>query len=278
MQLYDYTALKISKVVTTSYSTSFSMATSMLDKNHRKAIYAIYGFVRFADEIVDTFHDFKKEELLKKFEADLQDALKQGISLNPILHSFQIVVKKYNIPYQYIDAFLTSMKNDLNKKHYISKPEADEYIYGSADVVGLMCLRVFTDGDEARFSELKEPAMKLGSAFQKVNFLRDMKNDTEELGRIYFPNLVTDDFNEKNKQKIIADIEADFYDAFQGIKQLPKSTKTAVLSAYYYYHELLLKIKNTPAEKIMDLRVRISNFKKITLLVKATVLCKLNVI
>jgi phytoene/squalene synthetase len=254
------------------------MATSMLDKNHRDAIYAIYGFVRFADEIVDTFHDFRKKELLDKFESDLQDALKQGISLNPILQSFQIVVKKYNIPYEYIDAFLTSMKYDLDKKHYENKSEADAYIYGSADVVGLMCLRVFTDGDETRFNELKIPAMKLGSAFQKVNFLRDMKKDTEELGRIYFPNLVKDDFNEVGKQKIIAEIEADFHEAFRGIKQLPKSTKIAVLSAYYYYRELLLKIKNTPAEKIMNSRVRISNFKKINLLVKATVLCKLNMV
>lgn len=278
MELYNRTAIKISKVVTTSYSTSFSMATGMLDKEHREAIYAIYGFVRFADEIVDTFHNYDKDLLLDKFEKDLQDALNQGISLNPILQSFQLAVKKYNIPHKYIDAFLTSMKYDLNKKHYQNKLESDEYIYGSADVVGLMCLRVFTDGNDKRFNELKKPAMKLGSAFQKVNFLRDLKNDTEELGRFYFPNLVHNRFNEENKKIIINDIENDFQEAFEGIKQLPKSTRVAVLSAYYYYRRLLLKIKNTPANEIMESRIRISDFKKIRLLVKATVLCKLNVI
>lgn len=278
MKLFDHTATKISKVVTTSYSTSFSMATGMLDKKHRDAVYAIYGFVRFADEIVDTFHEFNKKELLDKFENDLKDALAQGISMNPILHSFQNVVREYGIPYQYIDAFLTSMKYDLDKKNYENQLEADTYIYGSADVVGLMCLRVFTDGDETRFNELKKPAMKLGSAFQKVNFLRDLKNDTEDLGRIYFPNLVNGEFNEASKLIIIKDIEADFKEAFEGIKQLPKSTRVAVLSAYYYYLELLLKIKNIPAKEIMVSRVRISNFKKIVLLVKAKVLCKLNVI
>lgn len=276
MQLYDNTALKISKVVTTSYSTSFSMATEMLDKKHREAIYAIYGFVRFADEIVDTFHEFNKKELLDKFESDLKDAIKQGISLNPILHSFQIVVKEFDIPIQYIDAFLTSMKHDLNKKIYENKLEADTYIYGSADVVGLMCLRVFTDGNEARFNELKKPAMKLGSAFQKVNFLRDLKADTEELGRTYFPNLVNGEFNDETKSKIIEDIETDFKEAFQGIKQLPQSSRVAVLSAYYYYLELLLKIKNIPTKDIMVSRVRISDFRKISLLIKAKILCKLN--
>lgn len=276
MQLYDNTALKISKVVTTSYSTSFSMATEMLDKKHREAIYAIYGFVRFADEIVDTFHEFNKKELLDKFESDLKDAIKQGISLNPILHSFQIVVKEFDIPIQYVDAFLTSMKHDLNKKIYENKLEADTYIYGSADVVGLMCLRVFTDGNEARFNELKKPAMKLGSAFQKVNFLRDLKADTEELGRTYFPNLVNGEFNDETKSKIIEDIETDFKEAFQGIKQLPQSSRVAVLSAYYYYLELLLKIKNLPTKDIMVSRVRISDFRKISLLIKAKILCKLN--
>lgn len=278
MQLYDNISLKISKIVTTSYSTSFSMATEMLDKKHRDAIYSIYGFVRFADEIVDTFHEFNKKELLDKFEFDLKDALKQGISLNPILHSFQMIVKEYEIPYQYIDAFLTSMKYDLNKKLYENKLEAETYIYGSADVVGLMCLRVFTDGNEVHFNELKKPAMKLGSAFQKVNFLRDLKNDTEKLGRTYFPDLVIGEFNEEIKLKIIEDIEADFKEAFQGIIQLPKSSRVAVLSAYYYYLELLLKMKNIPAKEIMVSRVRISDFRKISLLIKAKVLYKLNMV
>lgn len=276
MQQYDHTSLKISKIVTTSYSTSFSLATEMLGKKHRDAIYAIYGFVRLTDEIVDTFHEFNKKELLEKFEFDLKDALKRGISLNPVLHSFQIIVKEYGIPYEYIDAFLTSMKYDLNKKTYKNKLEADTYIYGSADVVGLMCLRVFTDGNEAQFNELKNPAMKLGSAFQKVNFLRDLKIDIEELGRTYFPNLVSEEFNEKNKLKIIEEIEADFKEAYAGIKQLPPSTRVAVLSAYYYYLELMLKIKNIPEKEIMASRIRISDFRKIALLIKAKVLCKLN--
>ncbi|MBK6284435.1 MAG: phytoene/squalene synthase family protein [Draconibacterium sp.] len=278
MNIYDNTATKISKVVTTSYSTSFSMATGMLDKKHRDAIYAIYGFVRFADEIVDSFHEFNKKKLLDKFESDLKDAIELGISMNPILHSFQKTVREYGIPYQYIDAFLTSMKCDLNKKHYENKLETDTYVYGSADVVGLMCLRVFTDGDEAQFNKLKKPAMKLGSAFQKVNFLRDLKNDTEELGRIYFPGLVNGDFNEESKLKIIQEIESDFNEAFEGIKQLPKSTRIAVLSAYFYYLELLLQLKNVPAKEIMVSRIRISNFRKISLLLKANVLCKLNLL
>ena len=173
---------------------------------------------------------------------------------------------------------LPILKFDLEKKYYENKLDADAYIYGSADVVGLMCLRVFTDGNETNFNKLKKPAMKLGSAFQKVNFLRDLKNDTEELGRMYFPTLLKENFNEINKQIIIADIESDFNEAYLGIKQLPKSSRIAVLSAYYYYSELLLKIKNSRAEKIMDTRVRVSNFRKVSLLVKATVLCKLNVI
>ncbi len=272
-------------MVTECYSTSFSMATGLLGKQHRDAIYSIYGFVRFADEIVDTFHDYPKKQLLEKFESDLKDALQQGISLNPILHSFQQTVKKYNIPFQNIDAFLTSMKCDLAKKNYNSKHEANEYIYGSADVVGLMCLRVFVDGNETRFKELEKPAMKLGSAFQKVNFIRDLKNDTQHLGRSYFPEVNNHNFNEKNKAEIIAEIEFDFDAAFLGIKQLPKTTKTAVLSAYYYYRDLLKKIyyyrdllkkiKNTPAEKVISSRIRISDTKKIMLLLKAKTACKL---
>lgn len=276
MKLYDRTTLKISKVVTTSYSTSFSMATSMLEKEHRDAIYSIYGFVRFADEIVDTFHEYPQNQLLEKFEADLGDALKLSISLNPVLHSFQCTVKKYNISNEYIDSFLTSMKFDLSKKEYGNQSEANEYIYGSADVVGLMCLRVFINGNEVRFNELKKPAMKLGSAFQKVNFIRDLKNDMEGLGRIYFPEIARETFNEQSKKIIIRDIEADFDEAYLGIKKLPKSTRVAVLSAFFYYKILLMKIKNTPAEKIMNSRIRISNFRKISLLLKAKVLCKFN--
>ena len=275
MKLYDKTAIKISKVVTKCYSTSFSMATGLLEKQHRDAIYSIYGFVRFADEIVDTFHGYPKKQLLEKFESDLKQALKQGISLNPVLHSFQLTVKEYNIPYQDIHSFLTSMKSDLDKKNYENKTEANQYIYGSADVVGLMCLRVFVDGNETRFEELEKPAMKLGSAFQKVNVIRDLKDDMQHLGRSYFPEVNNHNFNEKNKAEIITEIESDFEEAMLGIKRLPRSTKTAVLAAYYYYHGLLEKIKKTPAEKVISSRIRISDTKKLMLLFKAKMICKL---
>jgi 15-cis-phytoene synthase len=278
MRHYDSTAIKISRVVTKNYSTSFSLATSLLDKKHRDAIYSIYGFVRLADEIVDTFHEFPKERLLQKIEDDLKESLEQGICINPVLHSFQLVVKNYNIPYEYIDAFLQSMKSDLLIKEYNTKQKVGEYIYGSAEVVGLICLRVFTDGDEVRFNKLKKPAMKLGSAFQKVNFLRDLKNDTHTLNRIYFPELLWQNFNEKNKQEIIAEIEVEFDEAYKGIQKLPPGTRVAVLTAYYYYRILLMKIKNTPAEKIMESRIRISNFRKVYLLMKAKIVCQLNLL
>jgi 15-cis-phytoene synthase len=274
INLYNNTSIKISRVVTKSYSTSFSLATSLLEKQHRDAIYSIYGFVRLADEIVDTFHEYPKEQLLQKIENDLKESLEQGICINPVLHSFQLAVKKYHIPYEYIQAFRDSMKSDLSIKEYNTKQKAGEYIYGSAEVVGLICLRVFTDGDETRFNNLKKPAMKLGSAFQKVNFLRDLKNDTRTLNRIYFPELLLNDFNEQNKQAIIAEIETEFDEAFQGIQKLPQSTRVAVLTAYYYYRILLMKIKNTPAEKIMESRIRISNFRKLYLLLKAKIVCQ----
>lgn len=275
MDIYTKTSIAVSQRVTKNYSTSFYFAGLFFSKEVSQAIYSIYGFVRFADEIVDTFHDYPKKQLLEKFESDLKDALQQGISLNPILHSFQQTVKKYNIPYQNIDAFLTSMKSDLDKKTYENKTEANEYIYGSADVVGLMCLRVFVDGNESRFKELEKPAMKLGSAFQKVNFIRDLKDDTQYLGRSYFPEVNNNNFNEKNKAEIIADIEFDFDAAYLGIQKLPQSTKTAVLSAYYYYRGLLDKIKNTPPEKVISSRIRISDRKKIMLLLKAKTVCKM---
>lgn len=269
MELYNQTTYKISKLVTNKYSTSFSLATSMLNKKHSSAIYGIYGFVRFADEIVDTFHEYDKKILLDKFEEDLKLALEKKISLNPILHTFQKVVEEYKIPYEYIDAFLSSMKFDLEKKQYKTKLEADEYIYGSADVVGLMSLRVFTDGDEKYFQELKKPAMRLGSAFQKVNFLRDLKNDAENLGRNYFPELDYRNFTEDTKQIIIDDIEKDFQEAFAGIKKLPQDSKIAVLIAFLYYRSLLKKLKRTPAEKIQETRIRISNARKIVILLSA---------
>jgi len=244
----------------------------------RNAIYSIYGFVRFADEIVDTFHNFDKKYLLEKFESDYYDAVKQGISLNPILQSFQQTVKKYSISDEHIQAFLTSMKYDLVKNEYNDKAAADNYIYGSADVVGLMCLKVFCDGDDKLYHELEFSARKLGSAFQKVNFLRDLKNDIEILDRRYFPELQQKRFDEKNKLVVIKDIENDFSSAFIGIKKLPKRSKLAVLIAYYYYLSLLKKIKNTQADRILESRISVSNFKKMLLLLKAMFVYKLRLI
>ncbi len=278
MQLYHNSTFHVSKLITHKYSTSFSLATSLIEKEKRDAIYSVYGFVRFADEIVDTFHEFDKKYLLDKFESDYYDAVKHGISLNPILNSFQISVKKYKIPDEHIQAFLNSMKCDLEKKEYKSKTEADEYIYGSADVVGLICLKIFCNGDQKLYDELKHSAMKLGSAFQKVNFLRDLKNDMEILDRSYFPEIANLRFNEENKMLIIEDIENDFKTAYTGIKRLPHKSKLAVLIAYYYYQILLRKIKRTPSNKIVETRIRISNSKKMLLLLKAMFVYKFNLI
>jgi len=278
MQLFDETAFKISKLVTVNYSTSFSAATRLLDKKHREAIYSIYGFVRLADEIVDTFHAWNKTLLLEKFEQDLNQALEMGISLNPVLHSFQQTVKKFKIPEEYIRAFLNSMKSDLNKTVYKNKSETDNYIYGSADVVGLMCLCVFCDGENEKFQALKNPAMKLGSAFQKVNFLRDLNNDLNNLGRIYFPQLNGKEFDEASKKQIINEIKSDFREAKEGIKRLPGNSKLAVYVAYLYYSGLLNKLENTAAEKITISRIRISDLKKILILLKARIVYKLNLI
>jgi phytoene/squalene synthetase len=278
MQLYDQTAYQISKLVTENFSTSFSNATSLLDKNHRDAIYAIYGFVRFADEIVDTFHDRNKAFLLDKFEQDLNLAMELGISLNPVLHSFQMAVKKYKIPDEYISAFLTSMKSDLNKKQYKTKKEVNNYIYGSADVVGLMCLCVFCDGNHEKIETLKIPAMKLGSAFQKVNFLRDIRNDLNILGRTYFPQMVEKKFDKTTKKQIIEEIKADFREAYEGIKLLPSDSKQAVYLAYLYYSRLLKKLENTSPDKILTSRIRISDFRKLLILIRAKIVYKLNLI
>ncbi len=278
MQLYFKTTYNVSKLITRSYSTSFSIATSLFEKEMRDAIYAIYGFVRLVDEIVDSFHDYDKKYLLEKFESDYYDAVKQGISLNPVLQSFQQTVKKYNISDEHIQAFLTSMKQDLVKNEYSDKAKADNYIYGSADVVGLMCLKVFCNGDDKLYQELEFPARKLGSAFQKVNFLRDLKNDIEILDRRYFPEIQQRMFDEKNKLIVIQDIENDFNAAFVGVKKLPKRSKLAVLIAYYYYMSLLKKIKKTQADRILESRISISNFKKMFLLLKAMFIYKLRLI
>ncbi|WP_158838473.1 phytoene/squalene synthase family protein [Polaribacter sp. L3A8] len=278
-ELFDSVSNDCSKLVTKKYSTSFSLAVNMLSPKIRTDIYNIYGFVRFADEIVDTFHDYDKELLMEHFERDYYLAKEHGISLNPILNSFQQTVSKYKIPDAMVQAFLKSMKADLFKTEYETKEEYDAYIYGSADVVGLMCLKVFVDGDDKRFEELKNAAMRLGSAFQKVNFLRDLKDDFEVLNRSYFPNINLGELDAASKELIINEIEADFDFAYQnGILKLPAEAKFGVYMAYRYYRRLLKKLKKVPSEKIMDTRIRISDPMKINLLARSYVKYKLNII
>ena len=276
-EAFDEVSIKCSKIVTKQYSTSFSLAVKMLDKSIRNAIYSIYGFVRFSDEIVDSFHEYDKEALINDFEKDYYRALESRISLNPILNSFQHTVKEYEIDNDLIQAFLTSMKLDLKKSEY-TDTEYNEYIYGSADVVGLMCLKVFVKGNQEKYDSLKESAMKLGSAFQKVNFLRDLKDDYEELNRSYFPNIDVKNLNNESKKMIIQEIEEDFKNALIGIKKLPKDAKFGVYTAYIYYLSLLKKLKRTPAEEIIKTRIRISNTFKILLLIKSFVTYKAKLI
>jgi phytoene/squalene synthetase len=247
--LFDSVSRQCSKLVTQSYSTSFSMATKMLSESIRQDIYNIYGFVRFADEIVDTFHDYNKKDLFDRFSEDLEHALVNRISLNPILNAFQETYHKYDIDKHLVDAFMNSMHLDLHKQTYLTEEEYKAYIYGSADVVGLMCLKVFVKGDQQKYNELKDSAMSLGSAFQKVNFLRDLKADFEDLSRTYFPNTDLNHLDEDSKQIIIQDIEADFQKGLEGIKKLPLEARFGVFMAYRYYNKLLEKLKNTPAIK-----------------------------
>lgn len=260
------------------YSTSFSLAVKMLSPKIQKDIYAIYGFVRFADEIVDTFHEYDKVVLLDEFENDLYRAIDRGISLNPILNAFQEVVNKHHIELDLVDHFMKSMRADLHKTEYQSVKEYEDYIYGSADVVGLMCLRVFVQGDQNRYDELKEPAMKLGSAFQKVNFLRDLKDDTEHLQRSYFPHIQGGIIDGVVKDQIIEEIDQDFKDAYAGILQLPIEAKFGVYTAFIYYRKLLRKLTVTKASEIKEKRIRISNPMKMFLLTKSFVNYKLNLL
>jgi len=276
--LFDSVSYNCSTLVTKSYSTSFSLATKMLAPSIRQDIYNIYGFVRFADEIVDSFHEYDKEYLLDKFQADWDSALEHKISLNPILNSFQHTVHKYDIPIHLIDAFMKSMRQDLDKKIYLTHEEYKEYIYGSADVVGLMCLKVFVKGDQQKYEELKSSAMSLGSAFQKVNFLRDLKADFEDLDRTYFPDADLKNLDEASKQKIIAEIEHDFKLGMEGIAKLPIEAKFGVFTAYKYYSKLLHKLKRTPSVKIKNTRIRIPNYQKMALLAKSYVNYQLNLI
>ena len=277
-KLFDEVSFKCSILVTKSYSTSFSLAVYMLAPIIRDAIYSIYGFVRFADEIVDSFHGYDKESLIIDFENEYYKAQKRGISLNPILNSFQQTVDKYNIDDDLIQSFLKSMKMDLVKSDYDNTQEYQEYIYGSADVVGLMCLKVFVNGDHAMYEELKVEAMRLGSAFQKVNFLRDLKDDNLVLNRNYFPGFDLKTFDEKAKNLIIKEIEEDFRIAYQGIRKLPMEAKFGVYTAYVYYKKLLNKLENTPYHKIGNERIRVSNYSKAYLFANSFVSYKLRLV
>jgi len=276
--LFDTVSFACSVKVTKAYSTSFSSAVKMLAPSIRQDIYNIYGFVRFADEIVDSFHDYNKEVLFEKFEKELEDAIKNKISLNPILNSFQHTVNKHNISQDLIDAFMKSMRLDLVKQEYKTTEEYHEYIYGSADVVGLMCLMVFVNGDEKKYEELKASAMKLGSAFQKVNFLRDLKADFEGLNRTYFPNTDLNKLTETSKKEIIEDIEADFKMAYEGILRLPIEAKFGVYTAYRYYKRLLTRLKTTPSTEIKNTRIRVPDYQKVELLARCYVKYRLNLL
>ncbi|WP_070138310.1 phytoene/squalene synthase family protein [Crocinitomix algicola] len=263
-ELFDHYSTEASKAVTKTYSTSFYKGVSFLDKKIRNDVHGIYGFVRFADEIVDSFHGFNKQELLDDFEKDTYKAIEQKISLNPILNSFQFTVNKYKIDHALIDAFFHSMKMDLNKVDY-TQSKYEEYIFGSAEVVGLMCLKVFVEGDQKLYDDLKPYAKKLGSAFQKINFLRDLKDDFEELGRLYFPHIGEDGITPQDKLKIEEEIEKEFAEAYIGIKMLPKSARLGVYVSYTYYTKLLAKIKRKTIHELMKERIRISNEKKLVL-------------
>jgi phytoene/squalene synthetase len=276
--VFDKVSNDCSKLVIKRYSTSFYFSSSLLSKTIRQDIFNIYGFVRLADEIVDTFHDYPKQELLEDFEKELWRSVDNKISLNPILNSFQHTVNKYSIPRDLINSFLDSMKMDLEKKEYKSVEEYKKYIYGSADVVGLMCLKVFVKGSESSFSELSPFAISLGSAFQKVNFLRDLKDDSNVLNRVYFPNVDMNNFNEKSKKEIILEIEKDFANSVKGIVKLPKNSKFAVYIAYRYYNKLLKKLKRISSENIVKKRIRIHNLQKFIVIARSYVKYQLNLI
>ncbi len=267
MDLYTANALNISKITTQNYSTSFSMGVWMLDQELRPAIYAIYGFVRFADEIVDTFHDQDQKSLLQSFKSDTYHAIEKGFSTNPILHSFQWVVNKYQIEPEHIEAFLYSMELDLYKTRF-TREEYHRYIYGSAEVIGLMCLRVFYYDDDQAYRKLIHPARKLGEAFQKVNFLRDMLSDYYERGRVYFPEVNFDNFNEQMKRDIEEEIRRDFDEAYVGIRELRKDIRLGVYLAYKYYLKLLGKIVRAKPDDLLEKRFRIHNGRKAILLGK----------
>jgi len=277
MELYDQVCQSCSKLTTKRYSTSFSLGIRVFEKKFRSPIYDVYGFVRFADEIVDTFHQHNKSMLLDRFRADTNLALEEKISLNPILHAFQKTVHEYNIEQSHIDAFLDSMEMDLDKIRY-TQPEYEKYIFGSAEVIGLMCLKVFCEGDESEYQKLKPFAKSLGSAFQKINFLRDIKSDFEDRGRVYFPNVDYHNFDEEQKRAIEADIQKDFEAALEGIKALPRCVRLGVYLAYRYYTNLFKKIKKSSANMVQEKRIRVRNRRKIYLLASSTIKDRLNLI
>lgn len=271
MELYNKTSFNISKLVTKTYSTSFSLGIAAFAPKYRGAIYSIYGFVRLADEIVDTFHGYNQKKLIEDFRRDTEEALRNGISTNPILQAFVQTVNQYKIDYHYIDAFLKSMEMDLSNSYY-EKDEYNEYIYGSAEVVGLMCLKVFCGDDKELFQQLIAPARSLGSAFQKVNFLRDIKSDMEERERIYLPGVSHfDKIDDESKKNLEKDVEKEFKNALEGIKKLPHGVKLGVYSAYLYYVALFRKIQRLKVKELMKRRVRVSNLAKIALLFRGLI-------
>lgn len=275
MKLYKDTCFKCSELVTNRYSTSFSLGIRMFQRKFRSPVYAIYGFVRFADEIVDSFHDFDKATLLNRFREEVNVAINEKISLNPILNAFQIVVNKYNIDRELIDAFLLSMEMDLSRENY-NDQLYKTYIYGSAEVVGLMCLKIFCNGSEKEYQRLKKYACSLGSAFQKINFLRDMKSDYLERGRVYFPKVDYLNFKDWEKVEIQMDIKKDFDHAYQGIIQLPLGCRFGVYLAYKYYLTLFKKIRNVEASKVQKQRIRVPNSFKIFILLKSAIRMSVN--
>jgi len=277
-KLFDEVSRTCSRNITKTYSTSFSSAVRMLSASIRQDIHNIYGFVRLADEIVDSFHGYNKPRLLDDLRRDLESALADRISLNPVLNAFQETVHKYGIGRDMIEAFLHSMALDLEKKQYGTRKEFTTYVYGSADVVGLMCLLVFVDGDREKFELLKLPAMRLGSAFQKVNFLRDLKDDCELLGRTYFPNADMGCLDERSKKEIVDEIEGDFAAAYEGIKKLPLEAKFGVYTAYIYYRRLLSKLRKTAPVDIRNRRIRVPNYEKIGLFARCYFSYKLNLV
>ena len=274
-ELFDHVSLRCSRLTTRAYSTSFSLGIRCLARELQDPIYALYGFVRFADEIVDTFHDFDKRALLEQFKVDTFRAVQEGISLNPILNSFQFAVNRYGIEDELIAQFLKSMEMDLYKTAY-DEQAYKEYMLGSAEVVGLMCLRVFSNRDKRMFHDLKPFAMRLGAAFQKVNFLRDLQADYAGMGRVYFPGVDLEHFDESCKKRIEDSIRKDFDEAFKGIKKLPRSARFGVYVAYVYYLALFRKIKNTPSHIVMRSRIRIPKPQKATLLAYSYVKHQLN--